>query len=192
MATGSVLCRRASVATFAFVDRAALRRRHIRQPAVPQHAAFDHVHDVEHRAQHAVVGAERIGARDGKAGGVKRGDDAKLAIDGVRGREQFAGGLLAQDVFFCRRDELVSGIGLAAAKLLHAERTRRSLRHLRRARMRARLRQADGALRRAWCRCSESQPLLAAEAMAASTRASASSSTDKSTAIVFQSKVGMT
>ena len=51
-----------------FVDGAALAWRDARQRAVPKHAALDHRHDVERRADDAVVRAQRVRARHRKAG----------------------------------------------------------------------------------------------------------------------------
>ena len=42
---------------------AALRFVHARQRRIPQHAALDVIHDVEHRADHGFVAAQRVGAR---------------------------------------------------------------------------------------------------------------------------------
>ena len=82
----------------ALINRAALFGRGVRQEAVPKNAAVDHLHDVEHGAEDAIVGTQRIGPRHRETGRIKRCDDTILAVDGVRGGQQFAARLFAQHV----------------------------------------------------------------------------------------------
>ena len=66
------------------VDRRALGDRHPGQGHLPQHAAFDHLHHIEHGADDADVFAQHEGSRHGKAGLMQCLDDAILAIDRMR------------------------------------------------------------------------------------------------------------
>src|SRR6185312_10609058 len=97
-------------------------RRLARQRGIPEHAALFHRHDVEGGADHAVVGAERIGARHRKALLGQRGDDAELAVDRMRRRQQFAERLAAHHVRTAGRIEPIGRVGLAALELQDGQR----------------------------------------------------------------------
>ena len=95
-----------------------------RQRRIPEHAALLHRHDVEGRADDVVVGAERIGARDRKARLLRqRGDDAELAVDRMRRRQQFAERLAPHHIGAIGRVEPVGRIGLAALELQDDQRS---------------------------------------------------------------------
>ena len=97
-------------------------RRLARQRRIPEHPALFHRHDVEGGADHGVVGAQRIGLGDRKALLAERRDDAELAIDRMRRRQQFAERLAAHHVGSRRRFELVGRVGLAALELQDGQR----------------------------------------------------------------------
>ena len=99
------------------IDRGTLLRRIVGQGCVPDDAAFDHVHHVEHRAGDAIVLAKAVGLGDGETERIERRDDAILTINRVGRGQQLARGFAAHDVFLGRRDQLVSRIGLAALEL---------------------------------------------------------------------------
>src|SRR5437588_7503587 len=97
----------------------ALRARHSGQRLIPQHATLDEIHDVEGRAKHRLVLAQRVRPRHGKTGGVQRADDAVLAPDRMRRGQQLAGGLAPQhEAPPVGGGDAVGGIGLAALELL--------------------------------------------------------------------------
>src|SRR5215217_1766037 len=104
------------------VDRRALGRGLVRQFRVPEDAAFKVIHDVEGRADHSLVRAQRPHLRHRHVA-VERLHDLELAIDLVGAGQQHAGRLLAQDVAaraagrLCRQQE--GGVGGPALELLH-------------------------------------------------------------------------
>ena len=98
-------------------------RRLARQRRVPEHPALLHRHDVEGGADHAVVGAQRVGLGDRKALLGERGDDAELAIDRMRRRQQFAERLAPHHIGTAGRIEPVGRIGLAALELQDGQRS---------------------------------------------------------------------
>ena len=68
------------------IDGAAfLVGRDLRQGRVPENAAFEVFHDVEHGADNAVVVAQGVGLGDRHIGIGQSADDAKFAVDRVRG-----------------------------------------------------------------------------------------------------------
>src|SRR5437660_957240 len=97
----------------------ALRARHSGQRLIPQHATLDEIHDVEGRAKHRLVLAQRVRPRHGKTGGVQRADDAVFALDRMRRGQQLAGRLAPQhEAPPVGGGDAVGGIGLAALELL--------------------------------------------------------------------------
>ncbi len=70
------------------VDRCALSLRHPRQRLVPQHAAFDAIHDVESAPNHVLVLAQGVGPRHRDIGLAQGADHAELAIHGMRRGQQ--------------------------------------------------------------------------------------------------------
>ncbi len=101
--------------------RRALRHAHAGQRRIPKHAAFDVVHDVERRADHRVVLAQAVGFRHGHASAIQRGNDAVLAVHGVRRWQQLARRLPAQNVTRAASRQPEGRIGLAALELLDFE-----------------------------------------------------------------------
>ena len=81
-----------------FIGCGAFGRVRPRHRAVPDRAAFDHVHDVEPAADDAVVGAQAIGLGDGKACRMKPGDDFIFAVHGMRAGQQYTQWLAAQHI----------------------------------------------------------------------------------------------
>ena len=92
------------------------------QPGVFDDAAVEKLHDVEGRADHAVVFAEAVGFWDRHVCLFQSVDDSVLPLDFMRRlREELAWRLLAHDEFVAIVvGELVGGIGLAEAELLRA------------------------------------------------------------------------
>ena len=106
------------------VVRGAPFRRQVGHRAVPDGAPVHHFHDVEHRSDHVVVGAQPALARHRKAGGVQRRHHSVLAIDLMRAGKKLPHRLATQDVFGGRSGQLVRRVRLAAGELGVAERTR--------------------------------------------------------------------
>jgi hypothetical protein len=94
-----------------------------RQRGIPEHSALLHRHDVEGRTDDAVVGAECIGMRDRETLLGQRRDDAELAVDGMRRRQQFAEWFPAHHIGAAGRVQPVGRIGLAAPELQDAQRS---------------------------------------------------------------------
>ena len=103
-------------------DRVALGRLVLRELLVPEDAALDHVHHVEHGADDGLVGAEAIGTRHREAGRIEGGDDLVFAVDRVGRGQQLPRRLAPHDVFLARRDELIGRVRLAALELAHFQR----------------------------------------------------------------------
>ena len=80
------------------VDFRAVLARDFRQVRLPEDAALDALHDVEGRADDAVVLAQQVHFCDGHASVGERLLHAVLAIDGVRGFQQHARRLAAQHI----------------------------------------------------------------------------------------------
>ena len=80
-------------------------------------------HDKERGADDAFVGAIEDRLRDRKGLCVERADNAILAIDRMRGRQQLARRLAPQHVAPCRRLDEISWIGLTAFKLAERDRS---------------------------------------------------------------------
>src|SRR6185503_10275506 len=87
------------------------------QRGVPQDPPFDVLHEIERRTRDAGIVAIVQGARHGYGAVRERVEDAELAIDGVRRRQQRAGRLAAQHVAAAGGGEKVGRVGLPAAKL---------------------------------------------------------------------------
>ena len=104
-------------------DLAARLRRLARQRRIPEHPALFHRHDVEGRADHGIVGAQRIGLGDRKALLAERGDDAEFAVDRMRRRQQFAERPAPHHVGAAGRIEPVGRVGLAALELQDGQRS---------------------------------------------------------------------
>ena len=117
---GVQLCQRLDLAG---ENLAACVRRLARQRRIPEHPALFHRHDVEESADHAVVGAQRIGLGDGKALLAERGDDLEFAIDRMRRRQQFAERTAAHHIGSAGGIEPVGRVGLAALELLDGQRS---------------------------------------------------------------------
>src|SRR5216684_8342652 len=94
--------------------------RHVR---LPKNAAVGESHDKERSADNTFVLAikERLGDR--KAFRVKSADHPIFAVDRMRGRQQLAGRLSAQDVTSWRRFDEIGWIGLSALELADDGRT---------------------------------------------------------------------
>ena len=88
-----------------------------RQRGVPEHPALLHRHDVEGGTEDTILHAERVGFCYRKALLAKRGNDAELAIDRMRRRQQFAERLSPHHIGTTGRIEPVGRIGLAALEL---------------------------------------------------------------------------
>ena len=103
-------------------DLAAVGRRDAGHLGIGQDAAGQELHDVEGRADHRIVLAERVGLGHRHVGMVRqRLDHAILAIDLVRRRQQLARRLLAQHVHAAAAVGDVEGrIALAALELQDA------------------------------------------------------------------------
>ena len=78
------------------VDRPPLRGRHPGQGVVREDAAHEPLHEVEGRPDHVPLPVQEDGARHRNARPRQGGQDPVLAIHRVGGREDAAGGLLAQ------------------------------------------------------------------------------------------------
>ena len=100
----------------------------LRQQRVPQHPAVAILHDVEGRADHALVLAQGIGPRRRHVGLVEGGDDPELAVDGMGRRQQLAGRLAPQHVATAGAiGQPVGRVGLAALELLGLHRRHEAL-----------------------------------------------------------------
>ena len=132
-------------------DLAAIFRRLARQRRIPEHPALFHRHDVEGRADHAVVGAQRIGFRDRKALLAECGDDAEFAVDRMRRRQQFAERPAPHHIGSPGGVEPVGRIGLAALELQDGQRSLIALDVLAHPAVEAAPHRPDAAPRRAWC-----------------------------------------
>lgn len=99
--------------------RRPMLRTNTRNRRILEYPPLEELHDVEGRANHAVVFAEADGAGHGDVGARHGGYDAVLAVDLVGGAgEDLARGFLAHHVFLARGGgELVGGVGLAIAEL---------------------------------------------------------------------------
>jgi hypothetical protein len=104
------------------VMRGALAWGHFRQARVPQHAAFDILHQVELRADHRVVVATREHSGDGHVGRGERRHHAILAIDCVRRRQQLSRRLSTEHHPAIAGGDAISRVRLSALELLDAER----------------------------------------------------------------------
>ena len=104
-------------------DLAAILRRLARQRRIPEHPALFHRHDVEESADHAVVGAQRIGFCDRKTLLAEGCDNAELAVDRVRRWQQFAERPAAHHIGSRGGVEPVGRVGLAALELLDGQRS---------------------------------------------------------------------
>ena len=134
--------------------RARSARREPGKRRLPEHAALDVIHDVEGGADDALVEAQRVRARHRHIGLGERGDDAVLAIDRVRRRQQLARRLAAQhEAPSVRRRQQEGRVGLAALELLDGRRARGSPARWPRARRRAAPDRTGAARAPAWCRC---------------------------------------
>ena len=133
-------------------DLAPRFRRLARQRRIPEHPALFHRHDVEVSADHAVVGAQRIGFCDRKTLLAERGDDAEFAVDRVRRRQQFAERPAAHHIGSPGRIEPVGRVGLAALELQDGQRSLIALDVLAHPAVEARSHRSDAAPRPAWCR----------------------------------------
>jgi hypothetical protein len=105
------------------IDRCALGGLGIGHVRLPDDAAFDVIHDIERRAGDAEIIAVNERRGDREALGMQRADDAELAVDRVRGRQQLARRLSPQHVAARGRRQQVGGIGLPALELAHVQRT---------------------------------------------------------------------
>ena len=103
-------------------DLAAGIRRLARQRRIPEHPPLFHRHDVEGGADHGIVGAQRVGPGDRKALLAEGCDNAELAIDRMRRRQQLAERFSAHHVGSRRCFELVGRVGLAALELQNLQR----------------------------------------------------------------------
>src|SRR5262245_21968620 len=103
------------------VNRRALGGLGIRHVRLPDDAALDVVHEIEGRAGDARVVAVEQRRGDRKFLRMERADHAELAVDRVRGRKQLTGRLAAQHITAGGRLEKISGIGLPALELAHAQ-----------------------------------------------------------------------
>ena len=81
-----------------FVDGGAFGRCQAWQRGVPEDPPFDVLHEIERRARHADVVAITQRARHGYGAARERVEDAELAVDGVRRRQQRARRLAPQHV----------------------------------------------------------------------------------------------
>ena len=95
----------------------------LRQQRIPQHATVAILHDVERRADHALVLGQSIGPGRWNVGPVESGDHPKFAVDGVSRGQQFPGRLAAQHIVPAGAvRQPISRVGLATAELLRPHR----------------------------------------------------------------------
>ncbi|GCC47655.1 hypothetical protein chiPu_0032042, partial [Chiloscyllium punctatum] len=93
-----------------------------RQGRIPEHPPLLHRHDVEGRADHRIVGAQRIGFRDREILLAERRNHAELSIDRMGRRQQLTKRTAAHHVVAAGGFELVRRVGLAALELQDLER----------------------------------------------------------------------
>ncbi len=105
------------------IDRAALIGAEIGQIRVPEDPACNEIHDVERRADDAVILAQAKHVRRGEALFAQRLHHPVFAIHRVRGRQQLSRRLAAQHVLRPRGGELVGGVRLPALELLDRQRS---------------------------------------------------------------------
>ena len=103
-------------------DGAALGRLHPGQFQIPQNPALDLVHDIEHRADHAIVRAQSIGPRDRIALLVERRGHRELPVHGMGRGQQHARRLPPQHIGRARRRQLIGRVRLAALELADGQR----------------------------------------------------------------------
>ena len=89
---------------------------------VPDRFPVDHVHDVEPRADHRVIGAQAELPRRRKAGLVERVLDLVFAVDRVGAGQQRAERLAPQNIVAALRLDLVGRVRLPALELGQAQR----------------------------------------------------------------------
>ena len=82
------------------IDLAAVLLGLLRQQRVPQDAAIDHLHDVEHRADDALILTQRVGAGHRHIGVSQGRDHPELAVNGVAEGSSLPGGL-RRSTYFC-------------------------------------------------------------------------------------------
>jgi hypothetical protein len=92
------------------------------QPLVPEDAAVEMLHHVESAADDAVVLAQRMDSRHRHRGLRQCAHDAKLAIDGMRARQQRARRLAAQHVVARAGAQTVGRVRLTAGETLGDQR----------------------------------------------------------------------
>ncbi len=109
------------------VDSLSFRGIGLRHVEFPEYAAFDVLHDEEHRADDFIVLAERIRSRYRVIGGIERADYPVFAVDGMRRLQEFARRFAAQYISSRRGFEQVGRIGLAAPELTNAQWTAKAL-----------------------------------------------------------------
>src|SRR6266545_3861070 len=106
------------------VDPCSLGGRQAGEPRVGQDTTAHVLHDVEGRADHARVLAQRVAARHRDPGAGEARDHAVLAVDRMRRGEELAGGLAPEHVLLTARAEVVGRVRLAANELPHGEPSR--------------------------------------------------------------------
>ena len=103
------------------IQSAALDRRDLGEERIGEHAAMDTIHQIERCPDDRGVFAEDVRARHRHAAPLQRGDDAILAIDRVRGRQELARRLPAQHVLAAARADVVRRVRLPALELAHVD-----------------------------------------------------------------------
>ena len=105
--SGSIGVQRRDHAVELVVHPPAFRGSDTGQRRVPEHPSLDELHQVERGADHRVVLAQRVDARDGHVAGRERRHHTVLSVDGVRRRHQRPARLAAQHVAVAAaRDEI--------------------------------------------------------------------------------------
>ena len=106
------------------IVRSARGGRHSGQGRIPENAAVDVFHQVEGRADDALVLAQAMSAGHGNSRSPERRDHAELALHGMRGREELRRrpGLGPEHVVFSLGVDLIRGVRLAALELPYGER----------------------------------------------------------------------
>ena len=109
------------------IDRAPFLRRASRHRTIPDGAAIDHAHHIEPAANHAVIGAQAILARDREPGLIHASLHLIFAIDRMRRRQQWAERLTPENIIARLRLDLVGRVRLPALELCQMQRAFKAL-----------------------------------------------------------------
>ena len=123
-----------------------------RQGRVPEDAALDIIHQVESRADDAVIHAERMHFGHRHVGCGQRRHDTEFTIDGMGRRQELAGRFAPQDIAVIGGGNTIGRVGLAAFELLDRNGAMKSCDIRTYPRPQARPSRSDAARARASCR----------------------------------------